>query len=251
MTKSEKIKLSIIIPTYNEADYLPILLNSIKKQSFTNYEVIVADNNSKDSTIKIANSYNCKVVKGGNPAEGRNNGAKYALGKYLLFLDSDVVLKEDFLENTIKKFEERKLGIATRYIAPLSKKNIDKILYTFANFFLFINQYFNPHAPGFCILVRKEIHEKINGFDETLKAAEDHDYVKRAKKYGSKFRVLSGRKISVSVRRFDSDGRWNTIKKYIYCEFYLFFRGKIKKDIYKYKFGHYKKTRKNLNKVKE
>ena len=59
------MKLSIIIPTYNEEEYLPKLLESIKMQDFTDYEVIVADANSKDNTRKIATDYGAKVVDGG------------------------------------------------------------------------------------------------------------------------------------------------------------------------------------------
>ena len=65
-----KMKLSIIIPTYNEEKYLPELLKSIKEQNFSSYEIIVADNDSNDNTVKIAESYGCKVVSGGLPAIG-------------------------------------------------------------------------------------------------------------------------------------------------------------------------------------
>ena len=75
------VKLSIIIPTYNEEEYLHKLLDSIKSQSFSDYEIIVADANSKDNTREIAISYGCKVVNGGLPAIGRNNGAKVAEGR--------------------------------------------------------------------------------------------------------------------------------------------------------------------------
>ena len=68
--------LSIIIPTYNEEEYLPVLLESIKEQSFDDYEVIVADANSTDKTREIAKEYGCIVVDGGLPAVGRNNGAR-------------------------------------------------------------------------------------------------------------------------------------------------------------------------------
>jgi len=242
--------VSIIIPTLNEADFLPVLLDSIKKQTFTSYEVIVADSNSKDATPGIAKSFGCKVVGGGRPAKGRNNGADVAKGKYLLFLDSDVTLKEDFLENAISEFEKRGLGIASCYMTPLSSKIIDKIFHAVGNFTLRLNQYYDPHAPGFCILAKREIHEKIGGFNQSLRIAEDHDYAKRAKKLG-KFRILKSAKIYVSVRRFYTDGRLKIMIKYIYCELYLLFRGTIKKDIYEYKFGHYKRNADAEQQVKD
>ncbi len=56
------VKLSIIIPTYNEEEYLPKLLYSIKEQNFKDYEIIVADAGSIDKTKEIAESYGCKVI---------------------------------------------------------------------------------------------------------------------------------------------------------------------------------------------
>ena len=55
--------ISIIIPTYNEEEYLPVLLDSIKKQSYTDYEIIVADANSTDRTREIAEEYGCVGVQ--------------------------------------------------------------------------------------------------------------------------------------------------------------------------------------------
>ncbi len=94
--------LSIIIPTYNEEEYLPYLLRSIEAQSYTDFEVIVADNGSTDTTAKLATDSGARVVSGGNPAEGRNSGAAAAKGENLLFLDADVILPDPwFLQMTI------------------------------------------------------------------------------------------------------------------------------------------------------
>ena len=128
--------LSIIIPTYNEEEYLPLLLKSIKQQDFRDYEIIVADANSKDNTVKIAEEYGCIVVEGGMPAVGRNNGAKVAKGEYLLFLDSDLKLTEDYLAKVIYEFKMERLGIAITQMKPLSKKTEDKILHDLANLFM-------------------------------------------------------------------------------------------------------------------
>lgn len=77
--------LSIIIPTFNEEKYLPILFESLQKQTFNNFEIIVADNNSTDATRSIALAAGARVVGGGLPAGGRNMGAKFAQGEWLLF----------------------------------------------------------------------------------------------------------------------------------------------------------------------
>ena len=90
--------ISIIIPALNEENYLPRLLGSLEKQNLKDYEIILADAGSKDRTIEIAKKYGCKVVPGGLPAKGRNEGAKAARGDLFLFLDSDLVLPEGFLD---------------------------------------------------------------------------------------------------------------------------------------------------------
>lgn len=114
---------SIIIPTYNEEEYLPTLLDSIKKQNFDDYEIIIADANSTDRTREIAEEYGCIIVDGGMPAVGRNNGAKVAKGDYLLFLDSDLKLTDDYLRDVLYEFQMERLGIAITQMKPLSKKS--------------------------------------------------------------------------------------------------------------------------------
>ena len=94
-------ELSCIIISYNEEKYLPTLLNSLRMQTFQNFEIIVADNNSTDKTREIAESYGCKVVKGGTWSTGRNRGAKHAKGKYLLFMDSDCYIPKNFLKQNL------------------------------------------------------------------------------------------------------------------------------------------------------
>jgi len=182
-------ELSIIIPALNEEKYLPKLLSSIKKQTYKNYEIIVADAGSKDSTIKIAKKYGCKIVEGGMPSIGRNAGAKVAKGHLLLFLDADVILPKDFLKKAIKEFEHRFLDIATTQFEPLSKHLIDKSMHKFANEFIKSVRLIRPLAPGWCILITSRLHRRIKGFNERLTFAEDHEYASRAANIG-RFGIL-------------------------------------------------------------
>lgn len=229
--------LSIIIPTFNEEKFLPHLLKSLKEQTFKDFEIIVADNNSGDATRKIALKSGAKIVVGGLPAKGRNNGAKITQGEWLLFLDADVILPPDFLEKAMLELTKNDFAVASCYIQPISKKKIDEFLHQAVNqYFKFTKRKF-PHAPGFCIFSKKEIHQKIGGFNEEVKLAEDHDYVLRASKLG-KFEFLQSIKIPVSVRRLDRDGRLNISLKYIAVEGYLIFIGPVCSDIFNYKFGY-------------
>jgi len=230
--------ISIIIPTYNEEKLLPKLLRSIKKQTYRNKEVIVADAKSKDKTREVAEKLGAKVIEGGEVARGRNNGAKKAKGDILLFLDADVVLKDaSFLTSTIKEFNKRHLGIATCMPSPISDKKIDHVMHELFNAYAKLLEAVLPHAPGFCIFIKSDIHKKVGGFDEKIKLAEDHDYVRRAVKYG-KFGLLLSKKIPVSIRRMDRDGRFKVMLKYIFCELHMLTFGPVKNNLFKYEFGH-------------
>ena len=206
--------LSIIIPTYNEEEYLPILLESIKKQSFTDYEVIVADANSTDKTREIAEEYGCIVVDGGLPAVGRNNGARAANGEYLLFLDSDLELTDDYLRDVLYEFRMERLGIAITQMLPMSNKVEDKLFHDFANYFMIGVEKIKPHGAGcYGIISRKELHDECNGFDESLTYGEDTDYIERLAKK-ERFKVLRNAKIGVSTRRLEEEGITTLIRQY-------------------------------------
>lgn len=206
--------LSIIIPTYNEEEYLPVLLESIKQQDFSDYEIIVADADSKDNTVKIAEEYGCIVVEGGMPAVGRNNGAKVAKGDYLLFLDSDLKLTEDYLAKVIYEFKMERLSIAITQMKPLSKKTEDKLLHDLANLFMISVEKIKPHGAGcYGIIAKRELHERCGGFNEELTFGEDTEYIERLAKK-ERFKVLRNAKIGVSTRRLEEEGLATLAKQY-------------------------------------
>lgn len=206
--------LSIIIPTYNEEKYLPILLESIKKQSFEDYEIIVADANSTDNTRNIAQEYGCIIVDGGLPAIGRNNGANVAKGDILLFLDSDLKLTDEYLRDVVYEFKMERLGIAITRMEPLSNKVEDKLFHDFANFFMVSVENIKPHGAGcYGIISKRKLHEECNGFDESLTFGEDTDYIERLAKK-EHFRVLRKAKIGVSTRRLEEEGITTLIRQY-------------------------------------
>ena len=206
--------ISIIIPTYNEEDYLPNLLDSIKRQNFDGYEVIVADANSTDRTREIAESYGCIVVDGGLPAVGRNNGARVAKGEYLLFLDSDLELTDDYLRNVLYEFRMEHLGIAITKMKPMSDKIEDKIFHDFANYFMIGVENIKPHGAGcYGIITKKSLHDECGGFDESLTFGEDTDYIERLAEK-ERFRVLRNARIGVSTRRLEEEGIETLIRQY-------------------------------------
>jgi len=235
--------ISIIIPTLNEEDYLPKLLDSLRKQNLKeDYEAIIADAGSTDKTIEIAKQkYGCRVVPGGLPAKGRNEGAKVAQGNLLLFLDADLILPEGFLDTLLKEFKEKNLDIASTDLEFLSNKKIYKIAAFLRNIYYRFTQRILPHISQ-CILVKKDIHNKIGGFNEKIKLCEDFDYIKKMDKI-TKFGHISKIKFYSSVRRFEKDGLIYTFLKLLFAHLYIALFGPIKSDIFRYSFSHYLKNK--------
>jgi len=234
--------LSIVIPALNEEKYLPLLLESIKRQDFKDCEIILADAGSKDKTIEIAQKYNCVIVSGGLPAKGRNEGAKIAKGELLFFCDADVVLPDNFFEKALAEFNGRNLDIASFCLSPIPKSIISSFFINlFYNYPIILLEKFLPHA-AMGIFIKKELFKKIGGFDETVKLAEDHYLARMAVKlFQAKFGIIKSVKIYVSDRRFKTDGWIHTGIKFFLCELYMVFLGPVRSDIFKYKFGHHEK----------
>lgn len=236
--------LSIIIPALNEEKHLGLLLNSIKKQQPKNSEIILADAGSKDKTLEVAKQFGCKVVPGGLPAKGRNAGAKEASGDLLFFIDADTVLPEDFFIKALQEFKERDLELASFCLVPLPKTKITSFLVNiFYNQPIVLLESALPHAAT-GILVKKELFNKVGGFDEDVKLAEDHYLARRAKElFKAKMGIIKSTKIFFSDRRFKTDGWISVGIRYFLCELHLIFLGPVRTDIFNYKFDHYNKNK--------
>ena len=101
--------ISIIIPIYNQANKLSQCLDSILKQTYNNYEIIIVNDGSTDNINKVLNKYKPIFTyklsyfeqenKGANVA--RNRGAKIAKGEYLLFCDADIIMKPEMLKTML------------------------------------------------------------------------------------------------------------------------------------------------------
>jgi glycosyltransferase involved in cell wall biosynthesis len=212
--------LTVVIPALNEAARLPDLLGTLARQTQQPDQVVIADAGSTDATRSIAVAHGAQVVDGGKPAAGRNAGARVATSDLILFLDADDELDDDFIEAAVAEFDERGLAVATTFVDPIERDARNVFACEVVNMYLDVMQYVSPHAPGFCILIRREVHEAIGGFDETLVLAEDHDFVQRAAEHG-KFRILRECSVRTSMRRIEKEGLVRLAFKYLYCELYV------------------------------
>ena len=101
--------VSVIMPTYNRAQYLSRSIPSFINQTYTNCELIVVDDGSEDRTFQIVNDYmmaheNIRYIKHSHRklSLSKNAGIKAAAGKYIAFLDSDDEYKPDYLEKRVE-----------------------------------------------------------------------------------------------------------------------------------------------------
>lgn len=207
--------LSIIIPTLNEEKTLELLLSDLQKQTYQDFEVIIADANSKDKTTEIAKKYGATLVEGGIAAVGRNNGAKIAKGNWFLFLDADIRMPSDtYLEESINQIKQKDLKIAhSRYSIPNDSLGL-KILYSLSDFPKEFFQ-FTPFAfcSGNCVWVEKETFKEVGGFPE-IKIAEDQKFVWNVTTKGNKFRLLN-QTLVPNTRRYKKYSPWEVTSAFI------------------------------------
>ncbi len=124
--------LSIIIPCYNMERYLPDCIDSLLNQNLNpaEYEIIIVNDESKDSTLRVANNYaaihdNIIVIDKKNAGVGaaRNTGFDLAKGKYLYFLDPDDYLAKNTMTTILSLMEANDLDILTFHSMPVVKKH--------------------------------------------------------------------------------------------------------------------------------
>ncbi|PJE68820.1 hypothetical protein COU96_02840 [Candidatus Shapirobacteria bacterium CG10_big_fil_rev_8_21_14_0_10_38_14] len=162
--------ISIIIPCFNAEKYIKKCLDSILQSKYLNHEIILVDDNSNDKTKEILTKYKKSkkikaffLNKNSGPAKARNYGARKARGKYLLFLDIDTEIDEHCLKQVVEKFEQnKKLGAVQASLDTAGH---------FLTFFGFPYEVrskqrliFGARSAGMGI--RKDLFEKIGGFDE-------------------------------------------------------------------------------------
>ena len=209
--------VSVVVPALNEAVLLPVLLTALAAQTLPPLEVVLADAGSDDDTVSLARGAGALVVPGGLPAVGRNRGAEAATGELVLFLDADVRPGEDFLERAVSEFLERSLDAATVPLVPLDSAWDVRLVYAVIARWLQSVARVRPHAVGACMLVRRTMHDRLHGFNETLVLGEDYDYAGRAARAG-RFGVLRSVRIPTSMRRIRHLGRVRYAWVALVCE---------------------------------
>ncbi len=180
------IKISVVIPVYNRAKIIKRCLDSVLKQTYPPFEIIVVDDCSTDDTVQVIEAYARRDPrirplrfsrrKGAQAA--RNTGIRAAQGEWIAFLDSDDVWLPEKLELQVREISKRKNPCVVHCDAYvfIEEKNEKKLFNTpKLNGFVY-KELLSAPGPLFpCILAPKEFFEKIGFLDEDVPSYQEWD----------------------------------------------------------------------------
>jgi glycosyltransferase involved in cell wall biosynthesis len=234
MSQAASPTVSVIVPTLDEERYLPTLLASIADQTHPVHEVLVADAGSTDGTVGIARAAGARVVPGGHPGAGRNEGARQASGAWLLFLDADVRLPADAVETALAEMRRERVDSASCWFVPDSGSAFLRLNHWLSSHYFRITSRLRwPHSIGAFLLVPRATHARIGGFDPTIRVAEDQDYVRRLARVG-RYGFLRRPVVEIAARRFESEGSLLMSLKWIGIELHRLLLGEIRGGYFRY-----------------
>lgn len=245
-----KKKISIIIPTFNSQSYISKTLNSVLKQTYKPFEIIVVDDFSKDKTVKIVKSFIKKnsfiklyQIKSPNlnrsPARPRNYGIQHAKGEYICFLDSDDLWDKDKLYYQIKNLKNNYLLFTDCKYLKDNKIQENSRIHSIFTKFVFKNfpkglLLYNPFRLS-SVLIRKNLLKKYFFRDEKFFAGvEDLELWLRIFKDTKKDKFFYDSKKLVTIRRHDNNltkNYYTGVIQNIFCISEFMLKNKINKNL--------------------
>jgi len=275
------LKVSVIIPTHNRANLLKKAIESVFKQTYKNFEVIVVDDGSTDNTKEICSKLSFEHLRcvcqenSGGAAKPKNRGIKMAQGEYIAILDDDDEWLPEKLEKQVKFLENHPeidivgcnylINGTKEYKIPEYKNVLKRILAT------------DDMGPGSIMMYRRKVFDKparnasrhsdaggVGGFDENLRSGQDKEMRIRLADKGYKFDFvreplviyrtghnnISSSFLDISEREKDWNYLYNKYKKY-YDQDPQLYRDKLRYDGTRYMLlGDSKKARKCFLKSK-
>ena len=219
--------VSIVIPNYNSMKTIRLCLDGVFSQNYQNFEVIVVDDGSTDGCTDIIKQYDCTLIptpQNSGPSVARNLGAAAAKGEIIFFLDSDVALFPDAIDNTLDEFEkDSRIGSVCGIYdkTPLIRDSIIED-YRSLQAFHWRKSYEGVVTPGFFSLgaIKKSVFEEVGEFNTSLRDSEDAEYGHRlSKNYDL---ILTSRVMG----RHDDDDKISIVMKK------LFRRGRTRVPLY-------------------
>ncbi|MEI8327650.1 MAG: glycosyltransferase family 2 protein [Candidatus Taylorbacteria bacterium] len=234
------MKVSIVIPAYNEEKTLAQTIEAALAQDYHNYEVIVIDNASKDRTSEVASHYNVKIFH--EPKKGllhaRERGRNEASGQIIANMDADCIPDPTWLSRGMKHFIDDHSGRVSAVTGPYDYHDAE---WFFRHGSLLVQRYiYRPVAYTLQLpfikngavliggnnMIRVSVLKKTGGYNTALTFyGEDTDTAKRVADHG---RVIFDPKLSMktSARRFENEGFIKIEAKYLYYFFKTIFSPK-------------------------
>lgn len=189
-TEDTAVKVTVVIPTYNRADFLAEAVDSVLNQTWKDLEILVVDDGSTDRTREVMARYGKRLKyfykKNEGPSSARNVGIREAMGTYVAFLDSDDVWDPEKLSiqmEFMRKHPEIKLVCTDSCEIDSSESREGKLKRDLMGS-LFSLLYSNSFIRTSTVLMNKACFQEVGYFDERYQSAEDYDvWLRVARRY--------------------------------------------------------------------
>ena len=228
--------ISIIIPCYNDADFIEQAVNSALNQTYSNTEIIIVDDGSDNRTKKVLKSIQPKIDQlivqdNQGQSNARNNGIRAAQGEYIVVLDSDDYFEPAFAERALKKISENEeIKVVTCWGRRVKEDR--KELSVFKPNGGSISNFIDDNAAIGNSMFRKSDWERAGGYDESMRNGfEDWEFYIRLMELGGEAYVIPEVLFNYRVRKSSTTIKANKIK-------YDLIRGIIRKNIKIYEKYH-------------
>ena len=180
------MKISIVVPVYNSEEKIIRCIESVLKQSYTNIELILVNDGSKDLSGEICERYakldnRIKVIHkdNGGVSSARNLGIKISTGEYIQFIDSDDYIDPDICEKLINKMIKSNADLVVCGYKSINKDNIFYVEYEeciYESLVNLTNDFSDLYQKNFFNSIWDKLYKKefiIELFDETISLGED------------------------------------------------------------------------------
>lgn len=178
-------KVSAILPVYNGEESISISLDSLLKQTYLNFEVVIIDDGSKDGTMEVVEKYTSidnrfkyNYQTNGGVSAARNNGLKFSQGEYICFLDSDDFYENSFIEKMVKQIEKESADVCYCGYNIISPRGTAKKRTKFKSGDILVDYILGKasiQTTGW--MIRKSVLEKFNiKFLEGVSWGEDFEF---------------------------------------------------------------------------